>query len=194
MWGPLVGKQGLDFMSINTDPKGMKSGKEIKAVVWDLDGTLWDGILLENDEVRVKPGIEEIIQALDSRGILQSVASHNEHDVAMAKLRELGLAEYFLFAEINWNAKSVSIERIRENLNIGMDAILFIDDRPFERDEVQHVHPEVTCVDASEYKNLLRYPTLSPRFITQDSKRRRSMYLEDIQRKKGELESFSMGS
>ena len=162
----------------------MKSGKEIKAVVWDLDGTIWDGILLENDEVKLKPGIKEIIETLDSRGILHSIASHNEHDVAMAKLQKMGLAEYFLFPEINWNSKSASIKRIQENLNIGMDAILFIDDRPFERDEVQHVLPEVSCMDASNYKSLLKYPAFTKGFTTQDSKRRRLMYMEDIHRSK----------
>lgn len=164
----------------------MNSGKEWKAVVWDLDNTLWEGILLENDDVKLKPGIREIIEILDSRGILHSIASHNQHDAAMAKLREMGLAEYFLYPEINWNAKSASIQRIRENLNIGMEAILFIDDSPFERDEVHHIHAEVTCMDAARYKSLLQLPGLNPRFITKDSQRRRLMYMEDIQRKEVE--------
>jgi FkbH-like protein len=173
-------------MSTKADSKTQGRGREWKAVVWDLDNTLWDGILLENDRVKLKPGIKEIIATLDSRGILHSIASHNEHGTAMAKLREMGLDRFFLYPEINWNAKSVSIQRIRHNLNIGMDAILFIDDSPFERGEVQHAHPEVTCMDASRYKSLPRLPGLNPRFITQDSRRRRTMYLEDIQRKEVE--------
>jgi len=171
---------------MDADPKIKDKGREWKAVVWDLDNTLWDGILLENDRVRLKPGIKEIIATLDSCGILHSIASHNEHGTAMAKLREMGLDQFFLYPEINWNAKSVSLQRIRDNLNIGMDAILFIDDSPFERGEVQHAHPEVTCMDASRYNRLLQLPGLKPRFITQDSRRRRSMYLEDIQRKEVE--------
>jgi FkbH-like protein len=173
-------------MSTNTDPETKNPSKEIKAVVWDLDGTLWDGVLLENDKVQLKPGIKKIIKTLDSRGILQSIASHNDFETAMAKLREQGLAEYFLFPEINWDAKSLSIQRIQESLNIGMDSLLFIDDRAFERDEVLHVHPEVTCIEASAYKSLLDCPALIPKFITQDSRRRRLMYIEDIQRKNQE--------
>ena len=65
---------------------------------------------------------------------------------------------------------------------------MFVDDNPLERDEVQSEHPEVLCVDASQYDSLLAHPCLNPRFITADSKRRRLMYLEDIKRKRDENE------
>ncbi|MHC4203333.1 MAG: HAD-IIIC family phosphatase [Planctomycetota bacterium] len=164
----------------------MEEKKEIKCIVWDLDETIWDGILLEMDTLKLKPGIKGIIQTLDSRGILHSIASKNYHDDAMSKLKEFGLNEYFLYPEINWNAKSISIANIRENLNIHYEAIMFVDDNPMERDEVLSEHPEVLCVDASEYNSLPGHPCLNPRFITADSKRRRLMYLEEIERKKDE--------
>lgn len=44
--------------------------KQIKCVVWDLDHTLWDGILLESDEVTLKPSMKEVLTELDERGIL----------------------------------------------------------------------------------------------------------------------------
>jgi FkbH-like protein len=162
--------------------------KETKCVVWDLDETIWDGILPEMDAVKLKPGIGEIIRTLDSRGILHSIASKNDYDHAMSKLKEFGLDEYFLYPEISWNAKSVSIAKIRENLNIQPEAIMFVDDDPLERDEVQSEHPEVLCIDASRYNCLLTCPCLNPRFITDDSRRRRQMYLEDIERKRDENE------
>ncbi|MEW5901381.1 MAG: HAD-IIIC family phosphatase [Acidobacteriota bacterium] len=157
--------------------------KEIKCVAWDLDGTLWDGILLEGDHIELKPRIREIFEILDSRGILHSIASKNDHDAAMAKLNEFGLSDYFLFPEVHWNPKSESIDRIRKNLNIGLETILFIDDQPYEREEVHQAHPEVTCLDASDYGSLLQDPRLNPEFITEDSRRRRLMYIEEIKRK-----------
>lgn len=163
-----------------------ESTKEIKCVVWDLDNTLWDGILLEDKEVILKPGICEIIKELDSRGVLNSVASRNNYEDAMKKLEEAGIREYFLYPEITWDAKSKSIDRIIKNLNIGQDTILFIDDQQFELDEVKHELPQVTCINSCEYMNLLEYPRLRQRFNTEDSKRRRLMYLEDIERKKDE--------
>ncbi|MFE0556340.1 HAD-IIIC family phosphatase [Paenibacillus sp. FSL W8-0187] len=163
--------------------------KEVKCVIWDLDNTMWDGILLESDEVKLKPRMRELLAELDSRGILQSIASRNDTEHALDKLKEFGIDTYFLYPEINWNAKSTSIDKIRLNLNIGMDTILFIDDQPFERDEVLSVHPEVECLDVTPYETLLGHPRLNPRFITEDSRRRRAMYLEDILRK-NEEESF----
>ena len=161
--------------------------KDIKCVVWDLDGTLWEGSLLESDNVQLKPGIREIIQILDSRGMLHSIASKNSYEDAIRKIKEFQMEKYFLCPEINWNAKSTSIQRIQSYLNIGMDTIMLIDDSPFERDEVRYVHPEVTCIDASEYTTLSSHPRLNPTFISEDSKRRRLMYLEDIERKREEL-------
>jgi FkbH-like protein len=167
--------------------RNAKDVKQIKCIVWDLDGTIWDGVLLESDEVKLKPKIKEVIQTLDSRGILHSIASKNVYDVAMQKVREFGLEEYFLYPEISWNAKSSSIKNIQENLNIGLDTMMLIDDQPFERDEVQFEYPEVFCMDALEYLSLSSHPRLNPRFISQDSRRRRLMYLEDIQRKAEEI-------
>lgn len=166
----------------------MKKSNKIKCVVWDLDNTLWDGILLEGDDVILRPGIADIIKTLDSRGILNSIASKNNYEDAMAKLKEFGLEQYFLYPEINWNAKSDSIEHIKKNLNIGMNTILFIDDQKFEREEVKFVHHEILCMDAREYSSLLNLPLLTPRFITKDASRRRDMYIEDQKRKKEENE------
>lgn len=170
--------------------------KEWKCVVWDLDHTLWDGILLESDEVVLKSGIVEIVKELDGRGILHSIASKNNREDAMRKLEQLGIAEYFLYPEIGWQAKSISIGNIQKNLNIGMDTIVFIDDQPFELDEVRSVHEQVATIEAHEYSSLLAHPRLNPRFITEDSRRRRQMYLEDSRRKQieetyeGPKESF----
>ncbi|MNJ37935.1 HAD-IIIC family phosphatase [Paenibacillus bouchesdurhonensis] len=170
---------------MNKEPK---KPKEIKCIVWDLDHTMWNGILLESNEVELRPNMRDILATLDSRGILHSIASRNDRDHAMNKLRELGIEEFFLYPEINWNAKSSSIESIYSNLNIGKDTLLFIDDQPFELDEVRSVHPEVECIHADDYLTLIDHPRLNPRFITEDSKRRRVMYLEDIQRKQEEAE------
>jgi FkbH-like protein len=165
-----------------------KEKQSIKCVVWDLDNTVWDGILLEDPEVRLRPCVVPILKTLDERGILHSIASRNDHDLAMAKLREFGLDEYFLYPQINWNSKAASIARIAQNLNIGLDAIAFIDDQPFEREEVAFTHEKVLCVDSATLDDLLDRHELNPRFITEDSKIRRKMYLADIARNREEAE------
>jgi FkbH-like protein len=158
----------------------------IKCVVWDLDNTLWHGTLLEDGQVRLRDHVIEIIQTLDGRGILQSIASKNDHDLAMDRLREFGLAEYFLYPQLNWNSKVSSIRSIASSINIGLDAIGFIDDQEFERDEVSFSLPEVRCFDSGELESLLERPELNPRLISEDSRLRRLMYLSDQERRKAE--------
>lgn len=160
--------------------------KKVKCLVWDLDNTLWDGVLLEDDEVALRDGVTEVIETLDARGILQSIASRNDHDLAMAKLQALGLDEYFIYPQINWNAKSASIEQIAASINIGIDSIAFIDDQPFEREEVAFAHPDVLCLPAEELHRIPELPAMIPRFITEDSRLRRKMYQADIVRNQSE--------
>lgn len=174
----------------------MGFSKEVKCVVWDLDNTVWEGTLLESDRVCLRSDIKNLLKELDARGILNSIASKNNHDDAIAKLKEFEIEHYFLYPEIHWNAKSESIKNIKKNLNIGFDTIMFIDDQLFELDEVASSIPEVECVNANRITELLATKRLNPKFITEDSKRRRLMYLEDITRNnieqdyKGPQESF----
>jgi FkbH-like protein len=157
-------------------------------VVWDLDDTVWDGVLLEDGEVRPRQKVVEIVKELDARGILQSVASKNDEARAMEVLGQLGLGEYFLYPQINWNSKSSSVEQIARSLNIGLDAVAFIDDQPFEREEVNSRLPEVLCLDVTALDGLLDLPQMKPRFVTEDSRLRRKMYQSDIRRNRVEEE------
>lgn len=166
----------------------MTDVKAFKCVVWDLDHTMWDGVLVEGDKLTLKPGIVDLIKTLDQRGILQSIASKNNMEDAIAKLDEFGIREYFLYPQISWNPKSQAIATIREKLNIGIDTFVFIDDQPFERDEVNELHPEVECIDALEYTSLLEHPRMQAVKFTDDAKMRRIRYMEDMQRQTDEEE------
>lgn len=159
---------------------------EVKCVVWDLDETLWHGTLLESEQVTLRSGIREILQELDARGIIQSICSKNDYDLAMNQLREFGIHDYFLYPQIHWAPKSVSLQRLHERLRIGMDTFMLVDDQAFERDEVKSVHTDVFCYDAQDYQQLLTLARLQPRFITEESRKRRQMYLEDMQREQDE--------
>lgn len=164
--------------------------QKIKCVVWDLDNTLWDGTLLEGDKVQVRDGVREIIHALDARGILHSIASRNHAESALARLRELGLEEYFLYPQINWGSKAASIRIIAESLNIGLDSICFIDDQPFELAEVKAGLSHVLCIDHFQLPHLLQMPELNPETITAEAGMRRQMYLGEMRRKQIE-ETFT---
>ena len=160
----------------------------MKVVVWDLDDTLWDGTLLEDRAVTLRSGILEIIRTLDGRGILQSVASKNDHAAALAKLQEFGITEYLLYPQINWNSKAASVKTIASSLDVSLDAVAFIDDQIGEREEVAFWLPQVICLDSADVGELLERPEFKPRFVTEDSKARRLMYLSAIERRKAETE------
>lgn len=168
----------------------MENVRLIKVVVWDLDNTIWDGTLIEGDAVTLKPQIVNIIRMLDERGILQSIASRNNFEQALVKLREFAISDYFIYPQIGWGRKSESVERIRSLLNVKRDAILVVDDDPFELAEIGSCYPEVVCWDAKDYGKLLGNELLMPKFITEDTPNRRLMYLQDVDRTKAE-EVFS---
>lgn len=163
-----------------------KAARSVKCVVWDLDHTLWEGTLLEGGAGRLRPGVIDVMQALDARGILQSLASKNDGAPALARLAELGVADYFLYPQIHWGVKSGSMERIAKDINIGLDTLAFIDDQAFERDEVAFAWPQVLCIDALDIGAMLAQAPFNPRFVTDDSARRRAMYRSDITRKQVE--------
>lgn len=156
----------------------------VKCLVWDLDGTLWDGILIETEDpstLKLKPGVLEMLKALDERGIIQSVASKNDYENAHPILESLGVAEYFLYPQIHWNAKSGSMKDIAMNLNIGIDSLALIDDSIFEREQVHSTLPQVRVYDTADMGTLLSLPEFSVP-VTEESKNRRQMYRAEEQR------------
>ena len=162
--------------------------QKIKCVVWDLDNTLWDGVLSEGDDVKLREGITEIFKTLDERGILQSIASKNNFDDAYKKLEELGVAEYFLYPQINWNPKSEGIKKISQSLNLGLDSFAFVDDSPFEREEILSADERILVIDAADIDKIVSMERMIPKFITEDTKNRRKMYIADSKRKQEEQE------
>jgi FkbH-like protein len=166
---------------------------KVKCVVWDLDNTLWRGTLVEDspENLTLTAGVRDVIEELDRRGILQSIASKNDKDAVFAVLDRFGIRDYFLYPQIGWNPKSESIAAIKDALDIGLDTFVFIDDQPFERAEVAQVHPDVRVVDASELPSLLSRPDFAVP-ATEESASRRHMYMQE-QKRAGERDRSSSG-
>ncbi|MBS2548566.1 HAD-IIIC family phosphatase [Catenulispora sp. NL8] len=157
----------------------------VKCVVWDLDDTLWDGVLAEDGRVVLRAAAVHAVRALDERGILQSIASKNDPRAVREQLDHFALTDYFLFPQASWDAKSVLLRRIAKEINIGVDTLLFIDDSPFERAEVASALP-VRCVDAADVAILLDRPDLTPAIVTADGAQRRVRYRQDARRREYE--------
>jgi FkbH-like protein len=174
--------------------------RRAKVVVWDLDHTVWDGILLEDgaEGVTVRPGVREAILELDQRGVLQSVASKNNREQALAALAHHGFAEFMLAPQVGWGPKSASLTRLAEALNLGLDSLVFIDDQPFERGEVSEALPTVTVLPETAVAGLLDLP-LFDLPVTPESRQRRALYRVEAERAEaaeaagGDLDAFLRG-
>lgn len=157
----------------------------VKLVIWDMDNTLWSGTLSEDDNVELRPGAADILDVLDKKGVLLSIASRNNHDDVIAQLTQFGLADFFITPEINWGAKSASVERILERLGINPKAAIFIDDSAFERDEVRFRFPDITTIDATDMDVLPRLAHQKPSAL---AAQRRAMYQAEQKRQEAESE------
>jgi len=131
-------------------------GKRKKVLVLDGDNTLWGGIVGEDGVEGVAcdenyPGIaykrfQLYLKALKASGlVLTMVSKNNEADVwELFAKRQMPLRlDDFILTKINWNPKSQNIAEIAGELNVGLESLLFIDDNPFEIEEVRNVLPQV---------------------------------------------------
>jgi len=177
----------MDFVTeLAESKKADKTGKpekKIKCVVWDLDNTLWDGVLVEDgaERLRLKTGIAAIIRELDRGGILHSIASKNNPEDALQVIKKFQLDEYFLCPQISWKPKSEGIKAIAQQLNIGLDSLLFIDDSEFELGEVKAVCPEVQVLNAEQYLTLPERNECKV-LVTAESQERRKLYQVEASR------------
>lgn len=178
-------KPGIVPQSFPSQPAARPADK-VKCVAWDLDNTIWDGILIESDpdKLTLHPGILDTIRDLDQRGILQVVVSKNTRESVLPVLKRLGIEEYFIYVLANWNAKSGNLKEAAQLLNIGIDSFALIDDSPFERNEVQYELPMVRTYDETVISSnaLLNDPAFDVP-VTQDSRNRRNMYQTEARRK-----------
>src|SRR5258708_5269786 len=145
------------------------SGRSAKVLVVDLDNTLWGGVIGEDGMAGIKVGSEypgaayqalhRALLDLSRKGILLAVCSKNNLDDAMEALEKhpgmLVRPKHFAAMRINWTDKAQNLREIAEELNVGIDSLAFLDDNPFEREQVRAALPEVTVIDLG--KNPLEY-------------------------------------
>lgn len=180
-------------------------GKTCKALVTDLDNTLWGGVIGEDGVEGIRLGVEypgaafQAVQRalldLHQRGILLAVCSKNNIADAMEVLEKhpgmLLRPEHFAAWRINWNDKAVNLREIATELNIGVDSLAFLDDNPVERERIRSDLPEVTVLDLPddpmEFARVLRRSPVFERLALSEEDRERGRYYAG-QRQRLELE------
>jgi len=170
----------------------LRRDKKVKCVLVDLDNTMWNGVIrdvgIENIQVRrpVERFRWEVLRVLYSRGILIGVVSKND---PYLKQEIISFTKQYLWGaklacmELSWQDKWQSVKKIQQELNIGADSILFIDDSEFERTQMKTMLPEVRVCDENIFEELLYLPELQSEFVTEESKKRTDYYLQEKQRK-----------
>lgn len=100
---------------------------KVKLIIWDLDDTLWSGIISEG-EIDLSNANKSIIKQLAYKGIISSICSKNEFDVCKDKLISYGIWEYFVFPSISWAPKGERVKKIISDMQLRDVNVLYIDD------------------------------------------------------------------
>lgn len=174
-----------------------------KCLVVDCDNTLWGGVIGEDGVGGVQlsddyPGrafveFQRQLKALRDSGIFLAICTKNNpedvtemfetHSSMAIRLKDLSVAK------VNWQPKSQNLKEIAKELNIGVDALVFVDDNPFEIEEVRTHAPEVTCVlvpeDTADLPTVIKEAArLFDRLdITEDDRRRVDMMRQEMERR-----------
>jgi methoxymalonate biosynthesis protein len=151
-------------------------GRLVKCVVWDLDNTLLRGIYLESrpGPPPPDPAMASLLTVLGERGILHAIASRNPPEAARYAAQATGCE--FVAAECGWGRKSESLARIAAGLDIGVDALAFVDDDPYERAEVGAALPGVRVLSPEDAAEAVDWPEFSPAEVTPEARRRAGLY------------------
>src|SRR3989344_2086131 len=176
-----------------------------KCLVLDLDNTLWGGIGgedgLENLQLSLVPpgngylAFQQAILDLYHRGVILALNSRNNPEDALAVLRthpNMILKEsHFSAVRLNWNDKAQNLRELAEELNIGMDAMVFFDDDPSNRALVRAFVPEVETpdlpVDPADYTRFLNAQNYFPaEAITDEDTMRGNLYVTERLRREQE--------
>lgn len=178
------------------------SGRRKKCLVLDLDNTLWGGIIgedgiehinLSNDGIgKAFYDFQKKIEKLHNTGTVLAICSKNDKEIALEAINNhpymVIREDKFAALRINWDDKASNIKSIAEELNLGLDSFVYLDDSAHEREIVRKLLPEVTVPDLpedfSEYPEFISdLPYFETFSFTAEDTRRGQMYSQEQQRK-----------
>lgn len=183
-------------------------GKNKKALVLDLDNTLWGGIVgddgVENLEIGQETSLGQVyqefqnyIKAQKQLGVMLNVNSKNEEENALAGLQHPDSVlrpEDFIVIKANWDPKSKNLMDIATELNILPDSLVFVDDNPAEREIVRQQTCGTAVPEIGNPEEYIRIIDHSGFFevtrLSADDRKRNEMYKANAMRKQQE-QSFT---
>ena len=183
------------------------TGKNRKCIVLDLDNTLWGGIVGEDGIDGIELGhtpngkafveFQKELLSLWNQGIILAINSKNNFEDAIKVIQEhpdMVLQEKnFASIQINWNDKAKNLKQIAEEINIGLNSIVFFDDDKINQERIKNEFPEVHTIelpnDPSQFSPILKdLNDFNVLQRTDEDKKRGEMYSQQRDRKKFEKE------
>jgi FkbH-like protein len=179
-----------------------RRGWSFKCLVLDLDNTLWGGVVGEQGLEGIALGqndaegeafiaFQSYVAALARRGVILAVCSKNDETMALLPferhpdmvIRRSDVAAFLA----SWDDKPRNIREIAQRINIGLDALVFVDDSPFERGAVRRELPMVAVPelpdDPARYADCLAdsgyFESIS---VTAEDLRRSDLYSANVKR------------
>lgn len=185
-----------------------------KLIVLDLDNTLWGGVVGDDGWENLQLGghdpvgeayasFQHALKAMTNRGILLGVVSKNTEEVAVEAIEkhpEMVLTLDDLAGwRINWDDKAQNVAALVDELNLGLQSVVFIDDNPFERGRVCETLPEVLVPewpeDPFQYRQeLLSMQCFDAPTLTREDRERASMYVAQRKRESAKSSVDSVDS
>ena len=180
-------------------------GKNKKALVLDLDNTLWGGIVgddgVENLEIGQETSLGQVysefqnyIKMQKQLGVMLNVNSKNEEENALAGLQHPDGAlkpDDFIIIKANWEPKSKNLVDIAAELNILPDSLVFVDDNPAEREIISQQVKGTAVPEIGNPEEYIRVLDHSGFFevtkLSEDDRNRNEMYKANVMRKQQEL-------
>jgi len=186
-------------------------GSKAKCLVVDLDNLLWGGtigedgvekLVIANDGLgRAFYDLQQAILALSNAGVVLAIVSKNNEEDAMEVLDKhpgmLLRSKHFAAHRINWQDKATNLKEIAEELNIGLNTIVFLDDSEHEREYVKSVLPSVIVPDMPkdpcDYQEFVAsLPFFETFVLTNEDRKRSEMYVTERERKTLQHEASSV--
>jgi amino acid adenylation domain-containing protein/FkbH-like protein len=178
-----------------------------KVIALDCDQTLWSGVCGEDgpEGIRLEPArvaLQQFMRAQKDGGMLLCLCSkNNEEDVEQVfkHHKEMPLRrDDFVGSRLNWRTKPENLKSLAEELGVGLDSFIFVDDNPVECAAVQHQCPEVQTLLLPENTELI------PQFLnhcwafdhlkaTSEDRSRTAMYQQNQERQRFREQSISLG-
>jgi FkbH-like protein len=189
-------------------------GVNRKCIVLDLDNTLWGGIIGEDGFDRIDlslkpPGMafmefQRVLLALYQRGVILAINSRNNEDEALRAIRDHPFMvlreEHFATMKINWSDKISNMKEIAQELNIGLDSIVYFDDDPINRELMSKAIPQIKTVDLPDdpslyASTLMQINDFNTLVMTNEDRNRGEMYRQEhkrteLKRSSSNLEDF----